>query len=773
MKKQVLDYSDPSWSERGLSCSISFTPFLHWLRKMVVDEPTVRRHFYRQVLDRFEAHPGLPDEIPVAAIQQYEELLEWMYACLTPGESGKAMMWSLWVPVQPVMFYGTNAFYDLIQLYKIDLAHRSPEDFRREQLQMVYTYVLRKLYHFQSRQNDYYHAYLNPATDLLQYYTISINADFIDVVPKGALPPLDLTRLHQWLQEGAGYDALESALPLDLFHFTGISIATITDVTGQHALNNLREVKLSRKRDEQEAGYRTIIRSLKTLVRNNHIQFDLFPLVQVNGKYVYGYEVGGTGILYSVWGDSNLTPEQFEQQAAGYAANPKSFFSRDVQAESTEGRGWLSHFVKAGVRSMATMPIFNGDKMVGTFCMYTMGDEQFDEQAMALLETALPAIGQILQVYIDEFALEIDDIIREKYTSIQPAVRWKFREAAWQHLYQKKKQLPAAQVGIQFNGLHPIYGAIDIRNSSVERNTAIRADLTTHLQLLQATLTQLQAVHSSSLMDQVFFTIRKWQQLLSGDILGAADEASINHYLAIEVEAWLDHLMVQHPDAAQTIRQYRAMIEGADSAVFTNRRALEQSMQMINNAISNYLDAENAQLQQLYPCYFEKFRTDGLEYDCYIGQSIAPDKPFDHFYLKGIRLWQLSSMAAIARITRELMPEMPVPLRTTQLIFVHDHTIDISFRTDERRFDVEGAYNIRYQMIKKRIDKVHVRSTGERLTQPDKLAIIYFNRNDLADYLPYLQYLQETGIFQEGLEELELEPLQGVSGLHAIRVGIT
>jgi len=116
--------------------------------------------------------------------------------------------------------------------------------------------------------------------------------------------------------------------------------------------------------------------------------------------------------------------------------------------------------------------------------------------------------------------------------------------------------------------------------------------------------------------------------------------------------------------------------------------------------------------------------------------------------------------------------DMPLPLHTTQLIFVHDKTIDISFRTDERRFDVEGAYNIRYQMIKKRIDKVHVRDTGERLTQPDTLSIIYFNRSDLNDYLPSLQYLQETGVFLPDHEELELEDLQGVSGLRALRIAI-
>jgi hypothetical protein len=44
-------------------------------------------------------------------------------------------------------------------------------------------------------------------------------------------------------------------------------------------------------------------------------------------------------------------------------------------------------------------------------------------------------------------------------------------------------------------------------------------------------------------------------------------------------------------------------------------------------------------------------------------------------------------------------------LQTTQLILIHSQPISISFRKDERKFDVEGSYNIRYEVIKKRLIK--------------------------------------------------------------------
>jgi hypothetical protein len=129
-------------------------------------------------------------------------------------------------------------------------------------------------------------------------------------------------------------------------------------------------------------------------------------------------------------------------------------------------------------------------------------------------------------------------------------------------------------------------------------------------------------------------------------------------------------------------------------------------------------------------------------------------------------------MAGIARLTRSLLPQMSVAMHTTQLIYINANSIDISFRNDERRFDVEGTYNIRYQIIKKRIDKVHVKQTGERLTQPDKIALVYFNQRDAEEYRDYIRYLQGQNILSDVVEELELEELQGVKGLKALRVGV-
>jgi len=113
-----------------------------------------------------------------------------------------------------------------------------------------------------------------------------------------------------------------------------------------------------------------------------------------------------------------------------------------------------------------------------------------------------------------------------------------------------------------------------------------------------------------------------------------------------------------------------------------------------------------------------------------------------------------------------------LPLETTHLILVHSAPLSIRFRMDEKKFDVDGAYNIRYEIIKKRIDKSLVKNSDERITQPGKIAIIYSQEKDAVEYLKYIDYLKSKNLLEGEIENLELEELQGVSGLKAIRITV-
>ena len=128
----------------------------------------------------------------------------------------------------------------------------------------------------------------------------------------------------------------------------------------------------------------------------------------------------------------------------------------------------------------------------------------------------------------------------------------------------------------------------------------------------------------------------------------------------------------------------------------------------------------------------------------------------------------------MSRVLRyyELKPKLPIKLDVASLILVYSPSLSIRFRMDEKRFDVDGTYNARYEIIKKRIDKSYIKGTNERLTQKGILAIVYSQKKDELEYLRYIKFLKAKGYFTNNIEIVELEGLQGVTGLKAIRAEI-
>jgi hypothetical protein len=179
--------------------------------------------------------------------------------------------------------------------------------------------------------------------------------------------------------------------------------------------------------------------------------------------------------------------------------------------------------------------------------------------------------------------------------------------------------------------------------------------------------------------------------------------------------------------------------------------------------------------QPIKAAYFqsiEKYKSDGVDHGIYIGASLVEDGRFSQLYLKSIRIWQLMLMCGVARKAEQIKPMLKTPLDTAHLILIQTTPLTIRFRYDEKKFGVDGAYNVRYEIMKKRIDKALIKGTRERHTQPGKIALVYSRSREAAEYREYIDYLQHSGYLTGEVEDLELEDLQGMHGLKALRVAV-
>src|SRR4029434_1848578 len=112
---------------------------------------------------------------------------------------------------------------------------------------------------------------------------------------------------------------------------------------------------------------------------------------------------------------------------------------------------------------------------------------------------------------------------------------------------------------------------------------------------------------------------------------------------------------------------------------------------MINEALSSYIDLEEQAAQGMFSHYFEKQKTDGVDYTVYVGGALREDGSFAPLYLKNMRLWQLMVACGIALRAERLKDRLPVRLDITNLILIQHAPLSIPVRFHGKRVDVERA----------------------------------------------------------------------------------
>lgn len=774
MKQQIIQLRTKYDESDSPSELLSMKPFIDFVRNAGARATTHRRAVLSLVLRKCAEYPGIEKPIDLADISKYTELLQMVYATTSPVlEEESEHYWALAMPMNPVVFYCTDAFFNTIAdaatgNIKNNFAYLDDADLQRKHLESCYSLILRRCYNIDSLfLQEIIYPFENEPNGLRRFYKISFDDRFIDVKYKGDLPPFPLELNNHDTDQM--FDILQRKIPLHIFCFQGMSVMTVSEVSAQYAVETLKNLLTNTVFTPEHSTL--VIRSLKTLVKSKDIEFGLFPLLTLNNKYIFNHDDCVNSMLLKMFEEQGTGRTAYRFFDEKYLHDPRLVLLKEIPADATS---YIHvHILQAeNIQSYALIPIYFNTSLCGVLELYTWEKDLITEAVLPKVEPALPFIAQIFQKNINDFDRKIESIIKKHFTAVQPAVQWKFNEAAWQYL--RKKYLDPGNKAfepIAFEQVYPLYGAVDVRNSTTERNRALLKDLKIEFELLKEVLKELKKRSGFGLIDEKIFLCNKWLEKINepGEF---NEEHGVDDFLENEIAPFLNDIKTWDAGYTNIINKYFDAVNELDGSANLHRRELEQSMKTVIDGVNDYMEMMKEEMQQAYPCYFEKFRTDGVEYDVYIGQSIAPEKPFKEIYLNNLRLMQLTSMAALAKYTHSLIEHLIRPIETTQLIFIHAHPIDIKFRLDEKRFDVEGAYNIRYHIVKKRIDKVYIRNTRERLTIPNKIALVYFNQKEADEYAGYIHYLQEQGTLMNDLEYLELEQLQGISGLRAMRVGV-
>ena len=601
-----------------------------------------------------------------------------------------------------------------------------------------------------------------------QYYKTTSILDFLEVKMTQEPPEISQAQIDFLLKNPKDADLWLSTFSPEIFYFEGIFVSVMNEVTDLEVISRLRRTLLASDSLLSPQSITTIegltniylrlpdsrfgVQALEYPQNNNSARYKInFPLVRGQEDPTQGANLGS---IYE-----------------GACAENHIKIISDLRGLK-DPRPIEQALINAGFRSLMLVPLRDQHKnIIGIVELGSTRPYAYNYVKSLRMKEVLSLYDLAMEENREGIDNKIQAIIQDKFTHIHPSVMWKFTSSAFQYLdatidEQGQHNFIVPPV---FRDVQPLYGQIDINNSTLIRNDAVRYDLINNLRWLEDLLKNIFEKNKISLLHKSLSEVTRQREAMDEGFSAHLEADAVN--LIRQTNMMLRKIAEEDAlSASLWINEYLTQLDPDLDTLNDARSRFDESVRKINRTITSYLDSQEATNQKFISHLFEKFQTDGIEYNFYLGQSLLEHGSYGEHHLQNMRLWQIKSMIEIQHLMRNIRPELPIDLSLSYLIYVHDAPISIRFRLDEKRFDVEGAHDVRYEILKKRLDKALLKDGSERLTANGKIVIAYIQKKDKNEYLKYLQYLISEGLLDPTIEEVEIEPLQGVVGLGALRV---
>ena len=677
------------------------------------------------------------------------------------------------VPFHDLIFNSSERFKNIIEIagggFELNIKNM-PDDHRYI---IACTIILNYCYGYNLNFKRPFYYEIPDANGVLRYYKILYNADFCEIEPTDKAKKITQEDYNQLLDNFDNLALWKEKFPPDSYIFNGFVISNIFDVTEDQSISNIKSSLIGEDKRKDEnfiQGFHEIFRSLLG-INDIKVGFSIYNQEEDVFERVYG-----VGMHSYLLGD--METRKCSDALCGWSYNrllkENNYFSvSDVDRDFEKSKGKAPHIVnlkKQGIKSAIFAPIANDKGLMGIIEIVSPTPQMLNSINANKLIDVMPFIVSAVERSKNDEENLIEAIIQKECTSIHPSVHWRFAKEAKNFIKDEMEGKEASFKKIAFDNIYPLYGQIDIKGSSEARNKATKEDLTLQLKAVKSVLKKASEIEVLPIYEQFIFQINTYQKGLA-EHFQVDSEQQISSFFKLDIEPLLKHLY-QIEGLKEDIQEYYDSIDDKVNVLYKHRKDYDDTIAKINAEMASLLDKKQVEAQQMYPHYFERFKTDGVEHNMYIGESITKEASFNQIYLYNLRLWQLQVMCEMENAYYQMQSDFPVSLDVASMILVFSQPLSISFRMDEKQFDVDGTYNARYEIVKKRVDKAFIKGTKERVTQKGKISIVYSQKQDEVEYLSYVKFLQSKHYLDNDIEIVELQDLQAVTGLKAIRVSV-
>lgn len=760
-------------NESPFKTVISFHKLIESFEEIALSDVDYRSNYAQAILKEVDAVPELKTGIhDLATIRKNEALIKNITADLFPTALTHNEIKAITIPFQNISFNYTERFKKILRNAG-DEFYMEIRDFDDHQFYVNNCCLILSYYY--NQHIDFNKPFFYDIPDeqgVEKHYRILYNADFMEITPTENAVDLTQQDIDQLIDNYGNIDLWKSKFPPGSWLLKGFGIVSLFDATTESAISILKS----------------------NLLKPNTSKLDSSDVLENIFKSIFKIPSLKVGfIIYNPEEEKFIRPIKFDEQITSFLVSDQevdcknAFFGCSFEnlldkkepfvisnvsnfVKESPNKKLGEHLLSQGIQSCVFAPVTKDGHLLGVIELVSENPRDLNSVNATKLDLVLPYLTDTIDRYNTDMQHQIEAIIQREYTTIHPSVYWKFKRESQNYFQNMNHTKDYIFKEIVFKNVYPLYGQIDIKSSSEHRNETVKIDLKNQLTALLEIFDNQEFNSNLVLLEQRKFELES----LRGDLdfpLKADTEQHVQRYIEEEIHPILKN--TKNTAKSQKLAElYFENLDEKTGMFYQERKKFDNAMSIINKRLATVLDRKQVEAQQIYPHYYERFKTDGVEHNLYIGASISPTKPFDIMYLHNLRLWQLQTLCEMELEHHDLKASLPYELDVTSLILVFSSPLSIRFRMDEKRFDVDGTYNARYEVVKKRIDKSHIKGTNERITEKEKITIVYSQNSEEAEYLKYIKYLQHKKILEPSIEQFEVEDLQGVSGLRAIRVKV-
>src|SRR5690606_4954978 len=99
-----------------------------------------------------------------------------------------------------------------------------------------------------------------------------------------------------------------------------------------------------------------------------------------------------------------------------------------------------------------------------------------------------------------------------------------------------------------------------------------------------------------------------------------------------EIHPLFEFLELNNEGLSVAIAEYFGKVNKSLNLIYHYRKNYDDTIALINKNMSHIIDQKQITAQEMYPHYFERYKTDGVEHSMYIGESITREHSFNIIY---------------------------------------------------------------------------------------------------------------------------------------------